>query len=157
MKITGKSKVLYIIGVCCIIFLLWLGDEGNNPLAYFGSEMQYSFGILDSNNALVITESVARTGIAASTPQLVVNRGTYTIHFSYLAEMAGNSVELWEQGSKVAGWPLDPAQNVFTQEFSLAKDAKQLCLRVYYGGEGSFPFSESNWFRERFFIRTPIS
>ena len=39
MKITGKSKVLYIIGVCCIIFLLWLGDEGNNPLAYFGSDV----------------------------------------------------------------------------------------------------------------------
>ena len=77
MKITAKSKVLYLIGVCCIIFLLWLGNEGDNPLAYLGSELQYSFGVLDSNNALVIRDSVARSGIVASTPQIVVNRGTY--------------------------------------------------------------------------------
>ncbi len=138
MKITAKTKILYLIGICCIIFLLWLGNEGDNPLAYLGSEMQYSFGLLDSNNALVIKESVARTGIAASTPQLVVNRGTYTIGLDYSTDMTGNVVELWEQGSKVAGWPLDPAQTRFSQEFTLAKDAKQLSLRLYYAGEGSF-------------------
>lgn len=138
MKITAKSKVLYLVGVCCIIFLLWIGNEGNNPLAYFGSEMQYSFGVLDSNEALVIKDSIARTGIAASTPQIVVNRGTYTINFSYMADTAGNVVELWEQGSKVAGWELKPAQNSFSQEFTLAKDAKQLSIRLYYGGTGTF-------------------
>lgn len=137
MKITAKSKVLYLVGVCCIIFLLWIGNEGNNPLAYFGSEMQYSFGVLDSNEALVIKDSIARTGIAASTPQIVVNRGTYTINFSYMADTAGNVVELWEQGSKVAGWELKPAQNSFSQEFTLAKDAKQLSIRLYYGGTGT--------------------
>lgn len=138
MKITAKSKVLYLVGVCCIIFLLWLGNEGDNPLAYFGSEMQYSFGVLDSNEALVIKDSIARTGIAASTPQIVVNRGTYTINFSYTADTAGNVVELWEQGSKVAGWELKPTQNSFSQEFTLAKDAKQLSIRLYYGGTGTF-------------------
>lgn len=138
MKITAKSKVLYLVGVCCIIFLLWIGNEGDNPLAYFGSEMQYSFGVLDSNEALVIKDSIARTGIAASTPQIVVNRGTYTINFSYMADTAGNVVELWEQGSKVAGWELKPAQNSFSQEFTLAKDAKQLSIRLYYGGTGTF-------------------
>lgn len=138
MKITAKTKILYLIGVCSVIFLLWLGNEGDNPLAYFGSEMQYSFGLLDSNNALVIKESVARMGIAASTPQIVVNRGTYTIHFSYYADTEGNTVELWEQGSKVAGWPLEPTQTSFSQEFTLTKDAKQLSVRLYYGGEGSF-------------------
>ena len=103
MKITAKSKVLYLIGVCCIIFLLWLGNEGDNPLAYLGSELQYSFGVLDSNNALVIRDSVARSGIVASTPQIVVNRGTYTINFDYITDTEGNAVELWEQGSKLAG------------------------------------------------------
>ncbi len=138
MKITAKSKVLYLIGVCCIIFLLWLGNEGDNPLGYFGSEMQYSFGVLDSNNALVIKDSIARSGIAASTPQLVVNRGTYKIHLTYSADKAGNVVEMWEQESKVAGWTLPAMGNNFYQEFTLAKDAKQLSIRLYYGGEGSF-------------------
>ena len=69
MKITAKSKVLYLIGVCCIIFLLWLGNEGDNPLGYFGSEMQYSFGVLDSNNALVIKDSIARSGIVGAGKQ----------------------------------------------------------------------------------------
>ncbi len=138
MKITAKSKVLYLIGVCCIIFLLWLGNEGDNPLAYLGSELQYSFGVLDSNNALVIRDSVARSGIVASTPQIVVNRGTYTINFDYITDTEGNAVELWEQGSKVAGWTLQPTQTRFSQEFTLAKDAKQLSVRLNYEGTGSF-------------------
>lgn len=138
MKITAKTKVLYLIGVCCVIFLLWLGNEGDNPLAYFGSELQYSFGVLDSDNALVIKESIARFGIAASTPQIVVNRGTYTINFDYTADTSGNVIELWEQGSKVAGWPLEATQTHFSQEFTLSKDAKQLSIRMNYGGAGSF-------------------
>ena len=138
MKITAKSKVLYLIGACCIIFLLWLGNEGDNPLAYFGSELQYSFGVLDSNNALVVRESVARSGIVASTPQIVINRGTYTINFDYAADTAGNAVELWEQGNKVAGWTLEPTLTRFSQEFTLAKDAKQLSVRLNYAGAGSF-------------------
>ncbi|MCM1174262.1 MAG: hypothetical protein NC341_04335 [Blautia sp.] len=138
MKITARSKVLYLIGVCCIIFLLWLGNEGDDPLGYWGSELQYSFGVLDSDNALVIRDSIARSGIAASTPQIVVNRGTYTINFDYTADTEGNVVELWEQGSKAAGWELEPEKNRFSQEFTLAKDAKQLSVRLNYGGKGSF-------------------
>ena len=94
--------------------------------------------MLDSNNALVIRDSVARSGIVASTPQIVVNRGTYTINFDYITDTEGNAVELWEQGSKVAGWTLQPTQTRFSQEFTLAKDAKQLSVRLNYEGTGSF-------------------
>ncbi|MDE7282245.1 MAG: hypothetical protein K2N85_01440, partial [Lachnospiraceae bacterium] len=138
MKMTTKSTVIYLISICCIVFFLWLGNEGDNPLAYTGSELQYSVGVLDSDYALVIREAVARTGIVASTPQLVMNRGTYTIDFKYETDDTGNVVELWEMGSKIAGWTLEPEQNEFTVDFTLAKDAKQLSVRFNYSGKGSF-------------------
>ncbi len=137
MKMTDKAKVMYLIGVCCIIFLLWLGNEGDNPLRYIGTQLQYSYGVPDSDYALVIRESMARSGIAASTPEIVVNRGTYTVEVHYTTDTAGNVVELWEQGEKAAGWTLDPAQNSFTQEFTLAKDAKELSIRLNYSGAGT--------------------
>ncbi len=138
MKMTTKSTVIYLISICCIVFFLWLGNEGDNPLAYTGSELQYSVGALDSDYALVIRDAVARTGIVASTPQIVMNRGTYTIDFKYETDETGNVVELWEMGSKIAGWPLEPGQNEFTVDFTLAKDAKQLSVRFNYAGKGSF-------------------
>lgn len=138
MKMTTKSKVIYLISICCVVFFLWLGNEGDNPLAYTGSELQYSVGVLDSDYALVIREAVARTGVVASTPQLVMNRGTYTIDFNYEADETGNVVELWEQGNKIAGWTLEPEQHKFTTDFTLAKDAKQLTVRLNYAGKGSF-------------------
>ena len=52
MKMTDKAKVMYLIGVCCIIFLLWLGNEGDNPLRYIGTQLQYSYGVPDSDYAL---------------------------------------------------------------------------------------------------------
>lgn len=138
MKMTTKSTVIYLISICCIVFFLWLGNEGDNPLAYTGSELQYSVGALDSDYALVIRDAVARTGIVASTPQLVMNRGTYTIDFKYETDENGNVIELWEMGSKIAAWTLDSGQNEFTEDFTLAKDAKQLSVRFNYSGKGSF-------------------
>ncbi|MCM1048841.1 MAG: 6-pyruvoyl-tetrahydropterin synthase-related protein [Clostridiales bacterium] len=138
MEMTTKSKVIYLISICCIVFFLWLGNEGDNPLSYTGSELQYAVGALDSDYALVIRDAVARNGIVASTPQLVMNKGTYTINFKYETDESGNVVELWEMGSKIAGWTLEPEQHEFTADFTLAKDAKQLSVRLNYAGKGSF-------------------
>ncbi len=138
MEISRKFQIKYILSVCCIVFMLWFANEGDNPLNYFGSELQYSAGVLDSDNALVIREAVARTGVIASTPNYVMNKGTYTIRLQYRADGSGNAVELWEQESKIAGWQLDAGQGVFEEEITLAKDAKQLAVKMNYGGEGVF-------------------
>lgn len=138
MKMTKKFKITYIISVCLIVLFLWLGNEGDNPLTYVGSELQYSVGVLDSEYALVIRESVARSGVVASTPSYVMNSGTYTIRLEYIAEGEDNAVELWEQGSKAAGWTLDPMHTVFETDVTLAKDVKQLAVKMNYGGNGSF-------------------
>ncbi|MCM1261800.1 MAG: 6-pyruvoyl-tetrahydropterin synthase-related protein [Butyrivibrio sp.] len=138
MEMTTKSKVIYLISICCIVFFLWLGNEGDNPLSYTGSELQYAVGALNSDYALVIRDAVARNGIVASTPQLVMNKGTYTINFNYETDEGGNVVELWEMGNKIAGWTLEPEQHEFSVDFTLAKDAKQLSVRLNYSGKGSF-------------------
>lgn len=142
MKITIRSKIIYLICICCTVFFLWLGNEGDNPLTYVGSELQYSVGVLDSNYALVIKEAVARTGIVASTPGYVMNRGTYSVKLKYEADKEGNVIELWEQGSKIAGWPLDPGQKEFSTDFAIKKDAKELMLKLNYSGNGSFVIQE---------------
>ena len=36
MKMSMKTKVIYAISVCCIVFFLWLGNEGDNPLVFVG-------------------------------------------------------------------------------------------------------------------------
>ncbi|MCI9462534.1 MAG: hypothetical protein HFI48_01440 [Lachnospiraceae bacterium] len=138
MKMSMKTKVIYAISVCCIVFFLWLGNEGDNPLVYVGSELQYSVGVFNPELALVIRESVSRTGTVAGTPALVMNKGTYTIDFDYETDGSNNVIELWEQGAKVAGWTLDSEQTHFTKDFTLAKDAKELAVRFNYGGEDSF-------------------
>lgn len=138
MKMSNRSKAIYLISVCCIVFFMWLGNEGDNPLTYVGSEMQFSVGVLNPDFALVIRESVSRTGIVASTPGLVMNKGTYTLDFDYETDGQNNLIELWEQGTKVAGWTLDPEQTHFTTDFTLAKDAKELSVCFNYGGSDSF-------------------
>lgn len=138
MKITRKFNIIYWFSVCCIVFFLWLGNEGDNPLTYLGSELQYSVGLLDSEYALVIREAVARTGTVAGTPDLVINRGTYTIDFDYAVDEDGNVIELWDQGNKVAAWPLEAKQNHFTTDFTLTKDVEQFSIKLNYSGAGAF-------------------
>ncbi|MBD5445264.1 MAG: hypothetical protein HDR29_06900 [Lachnospiraceae bacterium] len=133
-----KSKVIYLISICCITFLLWLGNEGDNTLEYLGTELQYSVGVPDSEYALVIRDSVAKSGTVAKTPGLVMNKGTYTIDFKYEADQDDNVIELWEQDSKIAGWSLEEGKNTFSTDFTLAKDAKQLTVKLNFGGNGSF-------------------
>lgn len=133
-----KSKVIYLISICCITFLLWLGNEGDNTLEYIGTQLQYSVGVPDSEYALVIRDSVAKSGTVAKTPGLVMNKGTYTIDFKYEADQDDNVIELWEQDSKIAGWSLEEGKNTFSTDFTLAKDAKQLTVKLNFGGKGAF-------------------
>ncbi len=133
-----KSKVIYIISICCIVFLMWFGNEGDNTLEYLGTELQYSAGVPDSEYALVVRDSVAKSGIIAKTPEFVMNKGTYKVDLKYEADNEGSVLELWEAGNKIAGWELNPDEAEFSTEFTLAKDSKQLTVKVNFSGKGLF-------------------
>ncbi|MDE7259626.1 MAG: hypothetical protein K2N77_10380 [Lachnospiraceae bacterium] len=136
-EIPTKTKIIYIAIVCFVTLLLWLGDEGSRQLEYLGSEMHHSVGLIDSDYGLVVRETVAMNGIVAYTPEYVLNKGSYTAQMVYQAEEEDSVLELWEQNSKVAAWPLDPRQSKITADFTLSKDAKQIRLQINYGGTGS--------------------
>lgn len=137
MEISKERNWIYLIGICFVVFLIWLGNEGDNPLTYEGGQLEYSAGALNSENGLVIHESVARNGIIASTPGYIMNKGTYTIQLDYETDGADNLLELWEQDNKIAAWPLSPEDTAFTTEFSLARDTKYLEIKLHYSGSGS--------------------
>ena len=136
-EIPLKTKIIYIVLVCFFMLLLWLGDEGSRPLDYLGSELQHTVGLIDSDYGLLVRENVAMNGIVANTPEYVLNRGSYTAQIVYQAEQKDSVLELWEQGSKLAAWPLDPMRTNLTADFTLSGDAKQLRLQVNYSGEGT--------------------
>lgn len=136
-EISRKGKIAYIVMVCVVVLLLWLADESTRPIVYQGGSLNHTVGLLDSDNTLVIRESVARTGVIASTPELVVNKGTYKVSLAYDTDTDGSVLELWEQGSKIAGWSIDKAAVETAYEFTLSKDAKQLQFKINYCGEGS--------------------
>ncbi|MCM1124063.1 MAG: 6-pyruvoyl-tetrahydropterin synthase-related protein [Eubacterium sp.] len=131
-----KTKIGYVVAVCMIMLLLWLGNEGSSPLVYTGTRLQHSVGLIDSENNLVIRDSVAVNGIVASTPGYIMNKGTYTTQLNYTVAEEGSVLELWEQGRKVAAWSMDPSRNQLVVDFTLSKDAKQLQLQVNYSGKG---------------------
>lgn len=140
MQVRGmptKNKIAYIVAVCFVTLLLLLGNEGNRPLVYTGTKLQHSVGLIDSENSLVLRDSVAVNGIVASTPRYIMNKGTYTAQLNYAAEEEGSVLELWEQGRKVAAWEMDPLQTRLIADFTLSKDVKQLQLQVNYSGSGT--------------------
>lgn len=141
-RMKTKTKIIYLISICCITFFLWLGNEGDNPLTYRGSKLRYSAGLIDSNSSLVVREAVARSGIVASTPELVMNRGTYTVDLLYQTDEDGNVIELWEQGNKIAGWDLEKDKGEFSMEFTLAKDVEQFAIKLNYTGSGALTIQE---------------
>lgn len=65
-----KSKIVYIVLAALTVLLIWLGDEGKQPIVYLGTELQHSVGLIDSESALVLQNSVARYGNVANTPPM---------------------------------------------------------------------------------------
>lgn len=141
-ELSLKSKIIYIVTVCLITLLIWLGDEGHRPLVYTGSGLQHTVGLIDSEYGLVIRESVARNGAVANTPQYVMNRGSYKATLYYRAEEEDSVLELWDQGKKIAGWPIDPSETEMSVDFTLSQDVKQLQLRINYSGKGELTVQE---------------
>lgn len=135
-EISLKNKIIYGIAACLVIVLLLLNNEGSQPLEYTGSELQHSVGLIDSEYSLIIRESVAGTGNVANTPQYVINKGTYTVSLAYRAVEDGSVLELWEQGSKIAAWPIPADRQEMSVDFTLSKDVKQLQFKINYGGQG---------------------
>lgn len=135
-EISLKCKIIYAIVLCLAIALLLLGNEGCQPLEYTGSELQHSVGLIDSESSLVIKESVARNGPIANTPQYVMNKGSYTASMTYKTDNDESVLELWEQGSKIAAWPISADQREMSVDFTLTKDMKQLQFKINYGGQG---------------------
>jgi len=136
-EITWKAKIIYVVLTALLVLLLWLGDEGKQPVVYSGTELQHSVGLIDSENALVLQESVARNGVVAYTPGYVMNKGSYTVTLNYTSEKKDNVLELWEQGDKIAAWPIDPLEKEISADFTLSGDAKQLQLCINYSGKGA--------------------
>lgn len=141
-EISWKAKTIYVVLSVLLVALLWLGDEGKQPVIYNGNELQHSVGLIDSEEALVIQESVARNGVIARTPGYVMNKGSYTVKLRYLAEQQDSVLELWEQGDKIAAWPIEPLENELTTEFTLARDTKQLEFGINYSGKGGLTIKE---------------
>lgn len=134
--ISLKSKIIYGVLAVLFVVLLWLGDEGRQPMVYSGTELQYTVGLIDSESALVLQSSVANNGVVANTPSYVMNKGSYSVRLNYIAEKGDNVLELWEQGDKIAAWPIDSEKDELIVDFTLARDAKQLQLRINYSGNG---------------------
>lgn len=151
-EISLKVKILYVALSALFIVLLWLGDEGKQPIAYDGIELQHSMGLINTENALVIKNAaglidsedmrtlgdiLAGYSSVASTPAYVMNRGIYTVSMSYGAEQKGSVLELWEQENKIAAWPIEPEKKELTVDFALSRDAKELQFRINYSGNGT--------------------
>lgn len=132
-----KSKIIYIVFAVLTAVLLWLGDEGKQPIVYLGTELQHSVGLIDSESALVLQSSVAQFGTVANTPSYVVNRGSYKVDLVYSADEKDSVLELWEQGDKIAAWPINSWEGELSAEFTLSKDAKALQFRINYSGNGA--------------------
>lgn len=135
-EMSMKTKIIFIVVVCFVTLLLFLGNEGSSPLVYAGGELMHSLGLIDSENNLVIEEAVAMNGVVANTPRYVLNKGSYAARLDYTAAQPDSVLELWEEGRKVAGWAIDPGKTRLDIDFTLSKDAKQMQLRVYYSGRG---------------------
>lgn len=136
-SVSLKSKIVYIVFAVLTVVLLWLGDEGKQPIVYLGTELQHSIGLIDSESALVLQESLARYGTVANTPSYVVNRGSYRVDLVYTADEKDSVLELWEQGDKIAAWPINNREEELSAEFTLSKDAKALQFRINYSGNGA--------------------
>ncbi len=150
-EISLRAKIIYVVLTALFVLFLWLGDEGKQPMIYHGTELQHSVGLIDSEDALVLQESVARNGVVAHTPAYVMNKGSYTVNLSYLSEQQGNVLELWEQGDKIAAWPINPAENEISADFTLAKDTKQLQVCVNYVGKGALTIRKLSVSPQRLF------
>ena len=53
-EISLKAKIIYVSLAALFIVLLWLGDEGKQPIVYDGIELQHTMGLINTENALVI-------------------------------------------------------------------------------------------------------
>lgn len=136
-EISLKAKIIYGVLAVLFVVLLWLGDEGKQPIVYNGIELQHSVGLIDSENALVLRDSVARYGAVANTPSYVMNKGAYRVTMSYSTDQKDNVLELWEQGDKIAAWPINHLEKELSADFALSRDAKELQFRVNYSGKGA--------------------
>lgn len=137
IDMSKKNIIWYFVILIASVLLILFANEGKRPLEYTGERLLHGTGLIDSDGALLVGETTAASGNVAYTQKLVVNRGNYVASIEYMADEEGSVLELWEQGKKIAGWPIMANQDEINCEFNLSQDTKALQLRINYGGQGS--------------------
>ena len=135
-----KRKLLYPALLLLVLFLIWLSDEGSEPLVLKGTDLEQQEGVSDYTGVIGIDETAQYYGLFARTDDYVLNKGTYSIRLEYSATADENILEVWDNGTRIAQWFPDStagAEQTKDFVFTLDKDSQQLHIRVYFSGTGS--------------------
>ena len=154
-----KKKILYLVILAAVLFLIWLADEGSEPLVLKGTDLDQEEGVSDYTGLIGIDETSQYYGLFARTDDYVLNRGTYTIRLEYSNTAENNILEVWDNGTKIAQWDLestDGADQTKDYSFTLEKDSQQLHIRIYFAGTGSLTLRTMSLVPEGTFYRDSL-
>jgi hypothetical protein len=133
----GERKLLmYVFSVLAIVVVIIMGDEGKETLHINGNKLNLTVADNDSTQ-MYINESSGYSGVVASTNDLVLNKGTYTISTVHIATMEGSVIEVWDNGTKAYEFAIVPGSNYDSHTFTIESDSEQLSIRVVYSGQGN--------------------
>ena len=71
-----KRKLLYPALLLLVLFLIWLSDEGSEPLVLKGTDLEQQEGVSDYTGVIGIDETAQYYGLFARTDDYVLNKGT---------------------------------------------------------------------------------
>ena len=121
-----KRKLLYPALLLLVLFLIWLSDEGSEPLVLKGTDLEQQEGVSDYTGVIGIDETAQYYGLFARTDDYVLNKGTYSIRLEYSATADENILEVWDNGTRIAQWFPDStagAEQTKDFVFTLDKDS----------------------------------
>lgn len=149
-----KQAIPYAVFLLTAICFLLLSDESRTPVTIHACDMNRMAGYED-DTAIGLTPDSQYSGTMLKSNTYLLNPGIYTLGIAYTTNGEENELIIYDNGSKVGSYPLDPDTTYQEFTFELEQSCLEFLFEISYDGESNLLVQSATLIpAERFYTDT---
>ncbi len=128
-----KQAIPCLMGILAVIFFLLMSDESRTPVTIDAVDMNRLSGYEDGA-AIGLTPDSQYSGTMLASSGYLLDPGEYTIGIAYHTDGEDNELTVYDNGTELDAWTLDPEVTYKEYDFELERSSLDFRFEILYGG-----------------------
>lgn len=156
-RFPGRKILPWALCLAAAILLLYMTDESTTPVTVTAKNLNRSAGS-EEDTAIMINSDSEYTGEFLQSGNYLLDKGVYTLGVAYGTDSDTNSLTLYDNGTRMGTYTLNPNATYDEFTFELRKSSQDFTYALSFGSEGTLRIysvtliPEGRFYNDTFFL-----